>query len=531
MKKITLLTALASVFCTDLDSQEWTRMMQDPEANYYDVVAEFEKYWSTRDINEKGKGYKIFKRWQHFAEPRVYPSGDLSLLSLTATNYETWLQENSNPQGKKKPMGGGAQTASSTFTAMGPFGAISGSAGNQFLKSGRLNFITIDPSNSNNLWVGAPAGGLWKSTNGGISWTTNTDNLTVTGCTDLAIDPSNTSVMYLATGDGFGSDTRSIGVLKSTDGGNSWNSTGLSYTLTSNLLIRRLIINPNNPQILLAGTNQGIFRTADGGSSWTSVQGAGCYDLEFMPGNPAIVYASGSALRRSTDGGQTFSLVTSGITTAAGRMAIAVTPADSQYVYVLASNGSNNGFLALYRSTNGGTSFSSMSTTPNLLGWSSTGNDTGGQGWYDLCVAASPLNKDEVVTGGVNVWRSTNGGSSWTIYGHWTGSGAPFTHADHHDLEYNSAGVLYNCNDGTVYRRTNSGWAEISGSMNISQIYRMGMSSLTSNKWITDHQDNGTSIWDGSVYDACIGGDGMDCFFDRTNDQIVFGETQYGGLR
>src|SRR5690606_16142305 len=138
--------------------------------------------------------------------------------------------------------------------------------------------------------------------------------------------------------------------------------------------------------------------------------------------------------------------------------------------------GGTNGFQAFYRSTDGGSNFSTMSTTPNLLGWSSTGGDTGGQAWYDLCVAASPLNKDEVVTGGVNVWRSTNGGSTWAIYGHWTGSNAPFTHADHHDLEYASNGTLFNCNDGTVYRRNVSGWTEISGNMNISQIYRLGMS-------------------------------------------------------
>lgn len=528
MKRILLLPAFLLTAHTPAIAQKWAEMMQDPNANYYEVREEFENYWSTRDRDEKGKGYKVFRRWEHFVAPRVYPSGEISQLHLTQKNFREWQIQQAK---KGKPMGGAAQIASATFTALGPFGAISGTAGNQLLKSGRLNFITVDPTNSNNLWVGAPAGGLWQSTNGGTSWSTNTDQLSVNGCSDLAIDPTNTNIMYLATGDGDGGDTRSIGVLKSTDGGQTWNPTGLVNNVTTYFLIRRLIINPSNPQILLAATNQGIYRTTNGGTSWTVVNAANCYDLEFRPGDPNIVYASGSSFRISTNGGASFTQVSSGIPTSASRMAIAVTPADSLYVYVLAGNGSNSGFLGFYRSTSGGTTFAVMSTTPNVLGWSSAGTDTGGQSWYDLCVAASPLDKDEVVVGGVNVWRSFNGGTNWSIYGHWTGTNAPFTHADHHDLEYDALGTLFNCNDGTVYKRSGNVWLEICGNINISQIYRLGMSSLTPNKWITGHQDNGTSIWNGTVYDAAIGGDGMDCFFDRTNDNNVFGESQNGNLR
>lgn len=517
-----------------LSAQNWVEKMQEPNANFYQVKAEFDQYWETHDKDEKGKGYKAFKRWENFVERRVYPSGDLSLLNLTAKNYETFIkQQPSQTNIGGKPIGGGNNLiASATWTAMGPFGALNGSAGSQLLKSGRLNFITIDPTNSSNLWVGAPAGGLWKSTNGGTSWTTNTDNLSVIGCSDLAIDPTNTSIMYLATGDGDAGDTRSIGVLKSTDGGVTWATTGLTNAVTTYFVIRRLIINPSNTQILLAAANTGIYRTSNGGTSWTQVSTSNCYDLEFKPGDPNTVYAGGTSLRVSTNGGTSFTQITSGISTSAGRMAIAVTPHDVNYVYVLASNNSNNGFLGLYRSTNSATSFSLMSSTPNILDWSTTGNGTGGQGWYDLCIAASPLNKDEIYTGGVNVWRSTNGGTSWSLNGHWTGSGgAPFTHADHHDLEFDASGTLFNTNDGTVYKRTSSTWLEISGSMNISQIYRIGLSSLTANKWITGHQDNGSSIWNGTTYNAELGGDGMDCFFDRTNDNNVFGEYQSGSLQ
>jgi hypothetical protein len=534
MKIKFLLSVLSITLISSISlSQNWAERMQDPHGNFYQIKTEFEQYWSTHDRTEKGKGYKAFKRWENFVERRVYPTGNLSLLQQTAKNFDDFLKAQSNSNGKIIGNGNN-MTSSITWTAIGPMGAISGNAGSQLLKAGRINFITIDPTNTVNLWVGAPAGGLWKSTNSGSSWSTNTDNLGVIGCSDLAIDPSNTNIMYLATGDGDAGDTRSIGVLKSTDGGLTWGSTGLTAPVANYFLIRRLIINPSNTSILLAATNSGIYRTTNGGTSWSQVSTSNCYDIEFKPGNPNVVYAGGTSLRVSTNAGASFTQVTNGITTTAGRMAVAVTPNDTSYVYVLCSNNSTNGFLGLYRSTNGASSFSVMSTTPNILDGSTTGNTTGGQGWYDLCIAASPLNKDEIVTGGVNVWKSTNGGSSWALYGHWTGSGgAPFTHADQHDLEYASNGVLFNTNDGTVYLRsaTSSSWTEISGTMNISQIYRIGLSALTANKWITGHQDNGTSIWNGTTYSAKLGGDGMDCFYDRTNDNNVFGEYQNGSLQ
>lgn len=530
MKKSIFL--LIAVFCfNNIFSQEWAQKMQDPNANFYQIQSDFNNYWAVRDNTEKGKGYKAFKRWENFVERRVYPTGDLSLLSLTAKNYQEFLDTYQAPNTGNK-FSSSSMLASTTWTPVGPMGPISGSAGGQLLKSGRMGFITIDPTNSNNLWVGAPAGGLWKSTNGGTSWTTNTDNLAVIGCSDLAIDPTNTSIMYLATGDGDAGDTRSIGVLKSTNGGATWAATGLTNAVTNNFTIRRLIINPSNPLIVIAATSGGIYRTINGGTNWTQVATGSTFDLEFKPGAPTTVYAGGTTFRVSNDGGATFATVNTGIpTTGVNRMAIAVTPADANYVYVLASNSSGNGFQGFYRSVNSAGAFTQMATTPNLLGWATAGNDTGGQGWYDLCVAASPLNANEVVTGGVNVWRTTNGGTNWTIYGHWTGSGAPFTHADQHDLDYDAAGTLFNTNDGTVYRRTATAWQEISGTINISQIYKIGVSSLTPNKWITGHQDNGTSIWNGTTYNAALGGDGMDCFIDRTNDNNMFGEYYNGALR
>src|SRR5205814_307020 len=94
---------------------------------------------------------------------------------------------------------------------------------------GRVNCVRLNPLNASHVWAGSPAGGLWKSTNSGTNWTTNTDQLTVLGVSDVAINPLDTSIMYIATGDGDASDTYSAGVLKSTDAGVTWNTTGLTW--------------------------------------------------------------------------------------------------------------------------------------------------------------------------------------------------------------------------------------------------------------------------------------------------------------
>ncbi len=534
MKKLTCFL-IGTLLIQNLFAQDWPSLMQATNGNFYTVQKAFNDYWERNDKSQKGRGYGVFKRWEYHVAPRVYPSGDLSLLSDNANNFQRFLQNNP-PANNGKQIGQGALIASSTWSLVGPIGAMTGSnTGGLPHKAGRINFITFHPTNPSNYWTGAPAGGLWQTTNNGSTWTTNTDFLTVIGCSDLAVDPTNTMVLYMATGDGDAGDTPSIGVLKSTNGGATWAVTGLTAIPSTNLLIRRLIINPTNPQIVLAATNGGIYRTTNGGTNWSVVSGINAYDLEFKPGDPNTVYASGAYFYLSTNGGASFVQITSGIaTTGSNRMAIAVTTnsTGANYVYALASASSSSSLLGVYRSTNSGVTFSLMANTPNMLGNSCAGTSAGGQGWYDLAIAASPLNADEVVIGGVNHWRSMNGGVNWTNIGCWNSIGAspPFVHADVHELEYNANGVLYSANDGGVCEYNGTAWIDRTGNQNISQIYRIGISSLSPNLWITGHQDNGSNIYNGVTYSARYGGDGMDCFVDRTNNSNIFASSQNGGL-
>jgi PKD repeat protein len=516
-----ILVVLAAIYSESLSAQRWVEMMEDPNTNFYDLKAEFENYWKDRPM-EKGKGYKQFKRYEYYAEPRVYPSGDRSLASRSKAyeEFQKYIEENPGAQSFSR---------SATWQPMGPNGAPTGGG------AGRNNFVRFHPTETQTYWVGTPAGGLWKTINNGVSWTTNTDQLSVIGCSDLAIDPTNANIMYLATGDNDAGDTFSIGILKSTDGGNTWSPTGLTWTVNQSRRIAKILINPNNTQVIVAATSAGIFRTTNGGTSWTQITGANhnFKDMEQKPGDFNTLYAAGTRLFRSTDGGATWTQITAGLpaSNTVSRLAIGVTAADPAYVYVLAG-ATNNGFLGVYRSTDSGLNYTARSTTPNLLGWDTNGGDSGGQAWFDLAIAISPTNKDNVFVGGVNIWRSTNGGTSWTLNAHWYGGGGkPYVHADHHDLFFVGS-TLYSANDGGLFRTTNNGtsWSDISANMQIAQIYRLGMSTSNANLLLTGHQDNGTNRLNGTSWSEVLGGDGMECFIDRTNNNIMYGSSYYGNF-
>lgn len=570
--------SILALFNTSAQAQNWREPLADPTASFYDVQSNFYAEWGAREaqnnqarqdntlLNDKWPGndpanpvqapymkggYKQFKRWEYYMEPRCYPSGNLTLPSSNWENFRTYL--NSNPQamiqyqdGFGAPIGptnqqqsfggpGGPNIMSSTWTFAGPTGAPTGSG------AGRINCVRFDPTTPTTVYVGAPAGGLWKSTNSGVTWNivASTDALASIGVTDVAIDPTNSNTLYLATGDGDAGDTYSIGVLKSTDGGLTWNTTGLTWTTSQGRVISKLLINPSNNQILIAFTSNGIYRTTNGGTNWTQVQNTNAFkDGEFKPGDPTTVYGTGTRFWKSTDSGATWTNTATGLpaNTSVDRMALAVSadPTGTAYVYILCGSAANDGFYGLYRSTDSGGTFTQRSSTPNILGWASAGNDTGGQGWYDLAIAASPTNKDVIITGGVNIWRSTNGGTNWTLNAHWTGSGAPYVHADVHDLIFypgNGTRYFAGC-DGGVFETSNSGgaWTDRSGALCIAQPYRIGQSASNANLWLTGHQDNGTNMRNGATYVGVLGGDGMDCFIDRTNNNVMYGEYYNGSF-
>lgn len=519
-KKITL--SICLIVALKLSAQQWVSKMHDTTENFYNIQQEFNAYWQNKTV-ERGKGYKAFRRWEWFTEPRVYPSGNMQLASKSKAYEEFNKFLIANPTAAAKISGTmGTASTNGNWSPIGPFGSPANG------DAGRITFIRFHPTNSNTIFVGTGAGGLWVSTNGGSTWTTNTNSLSVLGCSDLAIDPTNPNIMYLATGDYDADDTHSVGVLKTTDGGLTWTTTGLTFTVSQLRSISRLLINPLRPTTLFAATSVGMYRSNNSGTTWSVVKTAsgGFGDMEYKPADTSVVYAvTPNAFYKTTSGGNTSAswvAITSGLTgLSANRLCVSVTPADANYVYVLASKAADNGFGGLYRSVNSGTSFTLRSSTPNIFGWQDDGLDSGGQGWYDIACGVSPTNKEEIICGGVNSWRSTNGGTSWAINSHWYGAGGnPYVHADLHAVEYQTGSKIFLGTDGGVAVSTNTGssWTTINGQMNIAQVYRIGQSATNANYLISGHQDNGTNLLNGTSWAQIYGGDGADCFVDWSNN-------------
>jgi hypothetical protein len=523
--------------------------LDEENASFFEVRKSFDKAFEGKDVHDRdairGTGFKQFKRKEWFWSTRIDASGQqMSQRWWQAKEEKIRSFPNSQSARLAKGLQRSAFNAQSTsmatsanWTNLGPQTSIPTSGG-----AGRVNCIVFHPTNSSTIFIGTPSGGLWKTTNGGSSWTTNTDELGSLGVTAIAIDPTNTNTMYLGSGDGDAGDTYSLGVLKSTDGGTTWNPTGLSWTVNQTYRVSRLVMHPTNSSILIAATTNGIWKTSNAGSTWTQVLTGSFRDLEVDPSNPTVWYAGSyaagtAAIYKSTSTGDTWTQLTSGLPTSnVRRVAIAIAPSSPSTVYALFCNNTDYGLYGVYRSTNSGSSWTQVKgpTSPNLLGWNSNGGDAGGQGWYDLCITVNPTNANEVYVGGVNIWKSTNGGTNWTIVAHWTGSGAAYVHADHHAIEFapGSGTTLYSGNDGGFFRSTNNGtnWTDFSNGLGIHQFYRIGNSQTNANLVVGGAQDNGTDRWNGTSWSRIIGGDGMEAAIDYTNANIQYGELYYGDL-
>lgn len=491
----------------------WISMMQDPDANFYQIQSAFNTYWANRKIT-KGSGWKPFKRWESIMKDRISPDGKMPKADDVLKAYNMFMDQHDN-----------SASLNGTWINQGPFEMNGGYQG-----LGRLNAIAFHPTNPDIIYVGAPAGGLWVTTTGGNSWTTTTDVIPTLGVSAIAIDPSNPSIIYIGTGDRDGGDAPGVGVMKSVDAGATWQ---LSNTGMDNRIVGDLLIDATNTQILYAGTTSGIFKSIDGGANWTLKESGAFKDLAFKPGSNNILYATqNGGFYRSTDAGENWFQITAGLPSGA-RGVIAVTAANPDLVYFLLAQG-DNGFRGLYRSTNSGMIFAEMSDSPNIMDWSCDGSGSGGQAWYDLALVADQVNENVIYAGGVNVWRSNDGGNSWQINGHWYGGcGVAEVHADQHIFVTNPLNNrIYIGNDGGIYWTDNNGaqWNEISTGLSITQSYKIGQSATEDDLVVSGHQDNGTYLFDFDVWTAIGGGDGMECAIDYTNANYRYTTVYYGAI-
>lgn len=482
------------------------------EANIDEIKLAFDAYWQDKNHKAKGSGYKPFMRWETHWRNKVDENG---YLMTPAQMWEAWNQKRERSLSRNEIL-----NDISNWEPLGPFNHIN--TGSWSSGQGRVNVVVVDPNNPNTIYIGAPAGGIWKSTDAGQNWTPLSDYLPQIGVSGIAIDHTNSDIIYIATGDKDASDTYSIGVLKSTDGGLTWNTTGLTFNNTSTVAAD-IFMHPDDPMTLWVATSAGLFKTSNGGTTWTNNLNGNVKDLKLKPGNPNIVYAvTNNRFYRSTNGGNSFTMITSGMPTNSGRLIIDVTPANPEYVYVLSAR-TNWSHQGLYKSTNSGINFTVTENTVDIF--------EANQAWFDLALAVSDTNPEEVYTGVLNIWKSSDGGNNFTKINNWSNPfQATYTHADIHFLRFYD-GVLYCGSDGGVYVSSNNAasFTDLTATAQIGQFYRISVSKQSSLKIAGGLQDNGGYALSNNQWKNFYGADGMETAIDPNNSNKYYGFIQNGG--
>jgi uncharacterized protein (TIGR03437 family) len=399
-------------------------------------------------------------------------------------------------------------------------------AGTGYVTAGRVNTIAIDPQNSNIVYAGAAEGGVWKSTDGGNTWTALTDAQASLANGAIALDPSNSDVIYVGTGEeNFAIDSYyGAGILKSTDAGATWTNIVGPFL---HAYIGGMAVSPSNSQVLLCSSDTGIWRSADGAQTWTNVlKGTGTAVL-FDPTNGQIAYAAlgspfgnfDNGVYKSIDGGQTWQTIRgSGANvlpiTNVGRISLAIAPSAPSTLFAAIHDYVTGSLMDIYKTTDSGNIWN-PTNAPNICAAS-------GQCWYDMTVRVNPTNPDVIFAGGqTSIIRSTDGGSTWVDVTYFDQQ--QIIHADYHDLQYTpDGGTLYIANDGGMYRTTDMtnpqvNWTELNDTLSITQFYP-GVAIHPSDTKMTfaGTQDNGLQRYDGNPsWDYVNCGDGGYSAIDR----------------
>jgi hypothetical protein len=382
--------------------------------------------------------------------------------------------------------------------------------------SGRATSLVVDPTNASTVFVGSAGGGVWKSTNGGTSWSPLTDSSASLAIGAVAIDPTG-QIIFAGTGEDNGSDSQAgQGILKTTNGGSSWTLLGQSTFAGHH--IGGIAIDRTNSMHVLAATDIGLYTTTDGGSTW-AVNTSYISLLYGVTGHPPPNGAVFQIIQDPTtatkywlsagdvcnteasdvltgDGASTWTRVTprATLTFAADRIGLGV---GTNGVAYFAAADCNGNLLDVEKTTNGGTSWTQFaSTTPGLFNYFNLGGGTFGQGDYDNGVAVDPTNGSNAIFGGVTVLATANGGTSFTDVGRVYSGG--FIHADFHDVAFTAANSFYIANDGGVWKTTNLGgtgvasdWTDLNAGLSTVQFFHG--TALDSTRFLGGAQDNGSA--------------------------------------
>ncbi len=517
-----------------------TAVFQNQE-NFFEVVKTQRNYFKNLFLQGKvthktEKAYKQFERWVYLWQDRINPDGSLpqaDQLLPKKSFVKQLFQTPSQSVAQKQSL--------DTWTMVGPSQNVNENGYQAYPGMGRVNVIAVDPTKEQIMFLGAAAGGVWKTTDGGQTWEPKGDQFSGMGITDIQIDPTNAQTIYVATGDADGYSITSIGILKSTDGGNTWQPTGLVYSLADNKFVYKLSFAANNPQKIFALVSDQIKFSTDGGTNWQNANvdyspyapySAHFQSIVFDPddANKVIVSDYWGGLYVSTDGGSNFALhqtITGG--NSRNKLKLAVSPNDLDYFYGLDDVGN----FFKFRFDMGGTDNDRVSTTV-ISGFNS-------QGSYNMTLAISPTDKNKIIAAGVRGYVSSDNGQSFNVklnpYNDPPGIGF-YVHPDHHYVAFLSDGeTIIDAHDGGVHKGgfSSDNWTDLSNGLVITQSYDIAITqALNGDDFMMANQDNdGFSkvTKDGlRQWVAVAAGDGTTAGIDYANPDIRYIGGTYGAL-
>ena len=399
---------------------------------------------------------------------------------------------------------------------------------------GRCTALAVHPTNPDTLYIGAAGGGVWRSDDAGLTWTSQWHDQPVLNVGSLAIDPRSPDTVYCGTGEAnLSADSYpGVGIFRTQDGGKTWIQLASSNTAGIPRRIGTIAIDPFDSQhIFIGGVTHdasdpsAMFSSTDGGKTWVrqgfvSPNNYWCHSVVFHPTKQGIVFATidengtKNGIWRSQDGGKSWAQLTKGLPASStiGRTSLAVAPSQPDTVYAICAN-TTDGLLGVFKSTNQGST------------WKSIGGKIGteAQMSYGNCIVVHPTNPNWVLCGGVDLHLTTNGGTSWQRASQWDADrGTPhYAHADHHALMMPASkpGRVYDANDGGMDVSDDGGntWSNRSNGLAATMFYDIDVAQSNGGDYGGGAQDNGTiTTGDGKPDDfsEVLGGDGGWIVFD-----------------
>lgn len=525
----------------------WITAMREERADYIRALQSFEDFWAGKIIPSERFDFQIeIKRKRSKkdkGDAHAASMEESELLMLRARQFRRWAWMNRSFFGKDGRLPSSKkweekartrnqsrhQSIMASWTPAGPNSALMDPLPAES-RIGRMVQVKFHPTNPNIVYAVSGSGGLFRSTDHGFTWNVLGTDALPFGYqpASVCIDYTDDQVLYLGMGDpNFGSQGH--GVWKSTDGGSKWfNSSGQ----IGDRLVYDILMSPSNHSILNAAVDNGIWRSTESGEHWQqkiSLVNDEILDIAYKPGSADTIYAcSFSKFFRSVDDGESWQQITDGIETPAGGgrgMRLAVSAADPDVVYLgmFAHHGT------LFKSTDGGTSFQkiyqdtvgqSLTTITGTISGSSNGQ-------YNFSLAADPLDADIVYFGTQTLWKSTDGGVSWTsLYAY-----LYRVHPDIHDLEFSPLDhSLFNINDGGIAVSPDGGfiWDQRNDGIVAAEIYNGGQSPTRRDMMIIGTQDNGALGFLKSNWITIMHGDVYDQFwFDYHSSDRYYSDNGY----